>query len=147
MVASLARLRLMAHVTAHRIDPAGRAALCLFSQSRKPPLALRPGMLIGALSFGFVRPAARALQPPCQDAKYRDQQALSPAGLIKTEPFGAIILPSIEVCSIYSFLTTFDDSPRRRVPILALVLLVVRMISAPIWCSRLPRVVNISCNL
>ena len=64
---SLARLGLMVHVTAHRIDPG-------WSGSGKLPLALRPGMPIGALSFEPLSgPAARPYNRR-QDAKYRDQQ-------------------------------------------------------------------------
>lgn len=49
---SLARLGLMVHVTAHRIDPGWQGCIVLeFYNSGKLPLALRPGMLIGALSF------------------------------------------------------------------------------------------------
>ena len=49
---SLARLGLMVHVTAHRIDQAGLVALCWSSTTPGSfALALRPGMLIGALSF------------------------------------------------------------------------------------------------
>lgn len=49
---SLARLGLMVHVTAHRIDPGWSGCIVLeFYNSGKLPLALRPGMLIGALSF------------------------------------------------------------------------------------------------
>lgn len=82
----------MVHVTAHRIDPGWSGCIVLeFYNSGKLPLALRPGMLIGALSFEPLSgPAARPYNRR-QDAKYRDQQALSPAGLIKTEPFGAIL--------------------------------------------------------
>ncbi len=49
---SLARLGLMVHVTAHRIDPgwSGRIVLEFYNNGRLP-LALRPGMPIGALSF------------------------------------------------------------------------------------------------
>ena len=72
---SLARLGLMVHVTAHRIDPGwhGRIVLEIYN-SGKLPLALRPGMLIGALSFEPLSgPAARPYNSR-QDAKYRDQQ-------------------------------------------------------------------------
>ncbi|MDN6229032.1 MAG: dCTP deaminase, partial [Enterobacterales bacterium] len=49
---SLARLGLMVHVTAHRIDPGWQGCIVLeFYNSGKLPLALRPGMPIGALSF------------------------------------------------------------------------------------------------
>ena len=72
---SLARLGLMVHVTAHRIDPGWHGRIVLeFYNSGKLPLALRPGMLIGALSFEPLSgPAARPYHSR-QDAKYRDQQ-------------------------------------------------------------------------
>jgi dCTP deaminase len=72
---SLARLGLMVHVTAHRIDPGWQGRIVLeFYNSGKLPLALRPGMLIGALSFEPLSgPAARPYNSR-QDAKYRDQQ-------------------------------------------------------------------------
>ena len=72
---SLARLGLMVHVTAHRIDPGWQGQIVLeFFNSGKIPLALRPGMTIGALSFETltnpaIRPYNRRL-----DAKYKDQQ-------------------------------------------------------------------------
>ncbi len=74
---SLARLGLMVHVTAHRIDPgwSGRIVLEFFNAG-KLPLALRPGMMIGALSFEpLTGPAARPYNRR-QDAKYRDQQGV-----------------------------------------------------------------------
>ncbi|HAX9722826.1 dCTP deaminase [Serratia marcescens] len=72
---SLARLGLMVHVTAHRIDPGWHGRIVLeFYNSGKLPLALRPGMLIGALSFEPLSgPAARPYNSR-QDAKYHDQQ-------------------------------------------------------------------------
>ncbi|WP_127959789.1 dCTP deaminase [Serratia microhaemolytica] len=72
---SLARLGLMVHVTAHRIDPGWQGKIVLeFYNSGKLPLALRPGMQIGALSFEPLSgPAARPYNSR-QDAKYRDQQ-------------------------------------------------------------------------
>ena len=72
---SLARLGLMVHVTAHRIDPGWSGCIVLeFFNSGKLPLALRPGMPIGALSFEPLSgPAARPYNRR-EDAKYRDQQ-------------------------------------------------------------------------
>ncbi|EAQ32018.1 MULTISPECIES: dCTP deaminase [Idiomarina] len=72
---SLARLGLMVHVTAHRIDPGWKGQIVLeFYNGGKLPLALRPGMKIGAISF-------EQLSGPCErpynkraDAKYKDQQ-------------------------------------------------------------------------
>ena len=72
---SLARLGLMVHVTAHRIDPGWQGKIVLeFYNSGKLPLALRPGMLIGALSFEPLSgPAARPYNRR-EDAKYKGQQ-------------------------------------------------------------------------
>lgn len=72
---SLARLGLMVHVTAHRIDPGWQGRIVLeFYNSGKLPLALRSGMLIGALSFETLSgPAARPYNRR-EDAKYRNQQ-------------------------------------------------------------------------
>jgi len=72
---SLARLGLMVHVTAHRIDPgwSGRIVLEFFNAG-KLPLALRPGMMIGALSFEPLSGPADRPYNRRQDAKYRDQQ-------------------------------------------------------------------------
>lgn len=72
---SLARLGLMVHVTAHRIDPGWQGQIVLeFFNSGKLPLALRPGMTIGALSFELLTgPAARPYHRR-EDAKYKDQQ-------------------------------------------------------------------------
>lgn len=72
---SLARLGLMVHVTAHRIDPGWQGQIVLeFFNSGKIPLALRPGMTIGALSFEILtNPAIRPYNRR-QDAKYKDQQ-------------------------------------------------------------------------
>ncbi len=72
---SLARLGLMVHVTAHRIDPGWQGSLVLECyNSGKLPLALRLGMLIGALSFEPLSgPAVRPYNSR-QDAKYRNQK-------------------------------------------------------------------------
>lgn len=61
---SLARLGLMVHVTAHRIDPGWSGNIVLeFFNSGKLPLALKPGMKIGALSFEVLSgPAEKTLQ-------------------------------------------------------------------------------------
>ncbi|WP_406667640.1 dCTP deaminase [Gallaecimonas sp. GXIMD1310] len=72
---SLARLGLMVHVTAHRIDPGWSGRIVLeFYNSGKLPLALRPRMKIGALNFETMSgPAARPYNKRV-DAKYKDQQ-------------------------------------------------------------------------
>ena len=72
---SLARLGLMVHVTAHRIDPGWSGKIVLeFYNSGKLPLALRPKMTIGALNFELLSaPAARPYNKRA-DAKYKVQQ-------------------------------------------------------------------------
>ncbi|NCN44554.1 MAG: dCTP deaminase [Piscirickettsiaceae bacterium CG_4_9_14_3_um_filter_43_564] len=72
---SLARLGLMVHVTAHRIDPGweGQIVLEIFN-SGKLPLALRPGMDICALNFETLSSAAIKPYNKRADAKYRNQR-------------------------------------------------------------------------
>ncbi|HEJ9555811.1 TPA: dCTP deaminase [Proteus mirabilis] len=72
---SLARLGLMVHVTAHRIDPGWHGHIVLeFFNSGKLPLALRPSMVIGALSFEPMSGSADRPYNRRQDAKYKNQQ-------------------------------------------------------------------------
>lgn len=72
---SLARLGLMVHVTAHRIDPGWEGKIVLeFYNSGKLPLALKPGMVIGALSFEVLSGDADRPYNNRQNAKYRNQQ-------------------------------------------------------------------------
>ncbi|WP_286235578.1 dCTP deaminase [Thalassotalea sediminis] len=71
---SLARLGLMVHVTAHRIDPGWSGQIVLeFYNSGKLPLALRPKMKIAALNFETM--SGEALRPynKRDDAKYKGQ--------------------------------------------------------------------------
>ncbi|ASP40370.1 dCTP deaminase [Bacterioplanes sanyensis] len=72
---SLARLGLMVHVTAGRIDPGWEGQIVLeFYNNGKLPLALRPGMVICAMSFEtLTSPAIRPYNKRV-DAKYRGQQ-------------------------------------------------------------------------
>jgi dCTP deaminase len=71
---SLARLGLMVHVTAHRIDPGWSGNIVLeFFNSGKLPLALRPGMSIGAISFEPMSGPADRPYRKRSDAKYRGQ--------------------------------------------------------------------------
>ncbi|MBN2646936.1 MAG: dCTP deaminase [Thiotrichales bacterium] len=72
---SLARLGLMVHVTAHRIDPGwqGQIVLEVFN-SGKLPLALRPGMDICAINFETLSSASSTPYNKRQDAKYRNQK-------------------------------------------------------------------------
>ncbi|MBO1256302.1 dCTP deaminase [Alteromonas sp. 5E99-2] len=71
---SLARLGLMVHVTAHRIDPGWSGNIVLeFFNSGKLPLALRPMMKIGALSFEKLSNPAEKPYNARKDAKYKGQ--------------------------------------------------------------------------
>ena len=73
---SLARLGLLVHVTAHRIDPGWSGNIVLeFYNAGKLPLALREGMAIGAISFETM--TSEALRPyrKREDAKYKDQNS------------------------------------------------------------------------
>ncbi len=71
---SLARLGLMVHVTAHRIDPGWSGNIVLeFYNSGKLPLALRPKMKIGALSFEVLSDHADKPYNARVDAKYKGQ--------------------------------------------------------------------------
>ncbi|GGI88806.1 dCTP deaminase [Shewanella gelidii] len=72
---SLARLGLMVHVTAHRIDPGWQGKIVLeFFNSGKLPLALRPNMTIGALNFERLSSAVARPYNQRENAKYKDQQ-------------------------------------------------------------------------
>lgn len=71
---SLARLGLMVHVTAHRIDPGWSGNIVLeFFNSGKLPLGLKPKMKIGALSFEVLSGYAEKPYNARTDAKYRGQ--------------------------------------------------------------------------
>ncbi len=71
---SLARLGLMVHVTAHRIDPGWSGQIVLeFYNSGKLPLALRPKMKIAALNFETMSASAARPYNKREDAKYRGQ--------------------------------------------------------------------------
>lgn len=73
---SLARLGLMVHVTAHRIDPGWEGKIVLeFFNAGKLPLALRPNMAIGALSFEVLSGEAEKPYNARKDAKYKNQQS------------------------------------------------------------------------
>jgi dCTP deaminase len=72
---SLARLGLMVHVTAHRIDPGWSGQIVLeFYNSGKLPLALRPGMKIAALNFETMSDSADRPYNKRTDAKYKGQK-------------------------------------------------------------------------
>jgi dCTP deaminase len=72
---SLARLGLMVHVTAHRIDPGWSGRIVLeFYNSGRLPLALKPLMPIGALSFEVLSGNAEKPYNKRDNAKYKNQQ-------------------------------------------------------------------------
>jgi dCTP deaminase len=72
---SLARLGLMVHVTAHRIDPGWSGQIVLeFYNSGKLPLALRPKMTIAALNFETMSSPAIRPYNKRNDAKYKGQK-------------------------------------------------------------------------
>ncbi|WP_448250536.1 dCTP deaminase [Thalassotalea agariperforans] len=72
---SLARLGLMVHVTAHRIDPGWSGQIVLeFYNSGKLPLALRPKMKIAALNFETMSDSALRPYNTRDDAKYKGQK-------------------------------------------------------------------------
>lgn len=71
---SLARLGLMVHVTAHRIDPGWSGNIVLeFINAGKLPLALRAGMPIGALNFEKLSSPAQYPYNKRENAKYKGQ--------------------------------------------------------------------------
>lgn len=71
---SLARLGLMVHLTAGRIDPGWQGQIVLeFYNSGKLPLTLRPGMVICALSFEQLSSPALRPYNKRADAKYKGQ--------------------------------------------------------------------------
>ncbi|MCD8521162.1 MAG: dCTP deaminase [Saccharospirillaceae bacterium] len=72
---SLARLGLMVHVTAGRIDPGWQGQIVLeFYNNGKLPLALRPGMVVCAMSFEMLSSPALRPYNKRENAKYRDQK-------------------------------------------------------------------------
>ncbi|MGB2182150.1 MAG: dCTP deaminase, partial [Pseudomonadales bacterium] len=71
---SLARLGLMVHVTAHRIDPGWSGAIVLECfNSGKLPLALKPNMTIGAINFETLSTPAMRPYNQRDNAKYKNQ--------------------------------------------------------------------------
>lgn len=72
---SLARLGLMVHVTAGRVDPGWEGQIVLeFYNNGKLPLALRPQMVICAMSFEMLSSPAQMPYNKRADAKYKGQQ-------------------------------------------------------------------------
>ena len=81
---SLARLGLMVHVTAHRIDPGWSGNIVLeFFNSGKLPLALKPKMKIGALNFERLSAKVSTPYNLKKDAKYRNQTGATASKIAK----------------------------------------------------------------
>jgi dCTP deaminase len=81
---SLARLGLMVHVTAGRIDPGWEGQIVLeFYNNGKLPLALRPGMVICALSFETLSSPAKRPYNTRESAKYRGQTGAASSRISK----------------------------------------------------------------
>ncbi|QCI17520.1 dCTP deaminase [Buchnera aphidicola (Acyrthosiphon lactucae)] len=77
---SLARLGLMIHATAHRIDPGwkGNIVLEMFNAG-KLTLVLRPKMKIAALSFEVLSQSVLRPYNLRQEAKYKSQNGVVPS--------------------------------------------------------------------
>jgi dCTP deaminase len=72
---SLSGLGLMVHVTAGRIDPGWKGQVVLeFYNLGKMPLALKPEMIICALSFETLSSPAKRPYLSRENAKYKNQQ-------------------------------------------------------------------------
>lgn len=72
---SLARVGLMVHATAHRIDPGWSGKIVLeFYNAGRLPLALRPKMCIGALNFERLSSECITPYNARPNAKYKVQQ-------------------------------------------------------------------------
>lgn len=81
---SLARLGLFTHVTANRIDPGFQGQVVLeFYNGGKIPLALKPGMKIGAVSFEKLSGTCDKPYRLRSDAKYKDQRGAVSSRLTK----------------------------------------------------------------
>lgn len=71
---SLARLGLMIHITSHRIDPGWKGCIVLECfNSSKITLALKPGMIIGAISFDLIYGKVLKSYSDRKNAKYNNQ--------------------------------------------------------------------------
>jgi len=81
---SLARLGLMIHATAHRIDPGwkGNIVLEMFNAG-KLTLVLRPKMKIAALSFELLSQSVLRPYNLRQESKYKSQSGVVPSRIDK----------------------------------------------------------------
>ncbi|MBF0154788.1 MAG: dCTP deaminase [Magnetococcales bacterium] len=83
---SLARVGLMVHITAHAIDPGwdGHVTFEFFNAGRLP-LALKPGIRIGAISFESLNSPTSRPYNRKQGAKYQGQQGPLPSRIATDE--------------------------------------------------------------
>ncbi len=73
---SLARVGLMVHITAHSIDPGWKGHITFeFFNAGRLPLALSPGLRIGAISFEQLTSPTTRPYGEKKGAKYHGQQA------------------------------------------------------------------------
>lgn len=73
---SLARLGLMVHATAHRIDPGWSGNIVLETYNcGQLPLALKPNMKIGALNFELLDSNCARPYNKRADSKYKNQES------------------------------------------------------------------------
>lgn len=83
---SLARLGLQVHVTAHRIDPGWSGNVVLeFVNAGPIPLALAPGMRIGALNFEQLAGPVSVPYREKASAKYANQSTVESSRLRQDE--------------------------------------------------------------
>ncbi|MBF0425307.1 MAG: dCTP deaminase [Magnetococcales bacterium] len=83
---SLARVGLMVHMTAHAIDPGwdGRVTFEFFNAGHLP-LALKPGIRIGAISFESLNSPTSRPYGHKQGAKYQGQQGPLPSRIARDD--------------------------------------------------------------
>ena len=84
---SLARVGLMVHMTAHSVDPGwdGNITFEFFNAGRLP-LALKPGMRIGAISFEMLSSPTSKPYGAKSGAKYHGQRGPLPSKIGKDSP-------------------------------------------------------------
>lgn len=84
---SLARLGLMVHMTAHRLDPGMDGQLVLEFYNAGPiPLALSPGLAIGAVSFEKLQYAVEKPYYARENSKYIGQDGAVPSRQALDQP-------------------------------------------------------------
>jgi dCTP deaminase len=94
---SLARLGLMVHITAHAIDPGWDGHLTFeFFNAGRLPLALTPGLRIGAISFEPLSTPTSRPYGQKHGAKYQGQQDPSPSRIAADNGHDTRSIPSLE---------------------------------------------------